>query len=830
MQPWRGLALWLAFVGASCAKPTQQVSSAPLAGENPIPPANPIPPKNPIPAENPITVENALPGDRGWAAGTGVGRAVEMYLDRVSARAGDAVQAKVSSDGPHDATWALYRIGWYGGAGARKVASGRSGRLSNQPACPVEPLRGFLRCAWAAAFSLTVPAGAVSGLYVVKVTRDDGPATLAPLVVRDERGASLLFQSSVTTAQAYNPWGGESLYQDAGRTVPGQMATAVSFDRPYRYFGGAGPVLLWEAPFARFLERSGYDVTYTTNLDVARAGAPAPTSRGAFLSVGHDEYWAPQERDAVEAAREAGTHLLFFGANAAYWKVRLEDPGADGNARTVVCYKMRPESDPDQGPGRTGRFRDVPENRPENELIGVMYESWLLVAHSWTVADAAHFLYAGTGLSTGDVIPQIVGYEYDRRMDAQPPGVLGLAGRAAVVDAEGKPGVFEATSYRAPSGALVFGAGTIYWANALDGPGRDPRVERMTANVFREALKLPIPSALQDTALPQVPAARAAPAPTPALVAGGFPGPSALAVLPDSALVVADARANQIFRIEPAPSFAVSLLAGDGNPSASKLYDGVPGLRARFFGPSGIAADGAGNLYVADTHNDCIRRIASDAAHTVTTFAGMLGAQGSADGIGAAARFFRPMGIAWDGPRNRLVVADSGNHKIRAINVATAAVTTLAGSAVGVGDGPGASARCSFPTAVAIAEDGRVFVISSGDSMLKVVGADAQSTVTTLVMGGAGYADGPGTTAKLAAQGGLAWAAGSLYVSDPGNSRIRLVRPGADAAGTTVSSWAGTGLADNGPAALGLPLGLALGRGVLYAVDASTGSVRSIPR
>jgi hypothetical protein len=188
------------------------------------------------------------------------------------------------------------------------------------------------------------------------------------------------------------------------------------------------------------------------------------------------------------------------------------------------------------------------------------------------------------------------------------------------------------------------------------------------------------------------------------------------------------------------------------------------------------------------------------------------------------------MGIAWDGPRNRLVVADSGNHKIRAINVATAAVTTLAGSAVGVGDGPGASARCSFPTAVAIAEDGRVFVISSGDSMLKVVGADAQSTVTTLVMGGAGYADGPGTTAKLAAQGGLAWAAGSLYVSDPGNSRIRLVRPGADAAGTTVSSWAGTGLADNGPAALGLPLGLALGRGVLYAVDASTGSVRSIPR
>ena len=820
MQLWKSLSLCLVSVGAGCAKGGEQAWTAPAPAPPPAPP--------PAARENPIPSENALPGDPGWAAGTGVGRAVEMYLDRTSALAGDAVQAKVSADGPHAATWALYRFGWYGGAGARKVASGSSGRLSRQPACPVEPVRGFLRCAWPAAFSFTVPAGAVSGLYVVKVTRDDGSATLAPLVVRDERAASLLFQSSVTTAQAYNAWGGESLYQDNGRTVPGQMATAVSFDRPYQAFGGAGLVVRWELSFARFLERNGYDVTYTTNLDVARAGPPALTSRGAFLSVGHDEYWPPQERDAVETARDAGTNLLFFGADAAYWKVRLEDPGLDGNARTLVCYKMRPESDPDQGPGRTGRFRDVPENRPENELIGVMYESWTLIAHAWTVADAGHFLYAGTGLLTGDAIPQIVGYEYDRRMEAQPPGVLALAGRASVVDAEGKPGVFEATSYRAPSGALVFGAGTIYWSNGVDGPGRDPRVERMTANVLREALKLPIPAALQGMAAPWVPPAQQAPALK--LVAKGFQGPSAVAVLPDSALAVADPRANQIFRIGPGPSFAVSLLAGDGNPSQSTLFDGVPGLRARFFGPSGIAADGAGNLYVADTHNNCIRRIANDAAHTVTTFAGALGTQGYADGTGASARFFRPMGVAWDGPRNRLVVADSGNHRVRAIDVATAAVTTLAGSDTGVGDGPGASARCSFPTSVAIAEDGRVFVLASGDSLLKVVGTDALRTVTSLVVGGPGYADGPGTTAKVAAQGGLAWAAGSLYMSDPGNSRIRLVRPGADAAGTTVSSWAGTGLADNGPAALGLPLGLALGTGVLYVVDASTGSVQSIPR
>jgi hypothetical protein len=374
---------------------------------------------------------------------------------------------------------------------------------------------------------------------------------------------------------------------------------------------------------------------------------------------------------------------------------------------------------------------------------------------------------------------------------------------------------------------LVFGAGTIYWSNVLDGPGRDPRVERMTANVLREALRLPIPAALQGTGAPSTSPPPQTPAPQ--LIAKGFPGPSGVAVLPDAALAVADPRGNQIFRIEPGPSYSVSVLAGDGNPSQSTLFDNVPGARARFFGPSGIAADGAGNLYVADTHNHCIRRIANDAAHTVTTLAGALGAQGYADGTGASARFVRPMGIAWDGPRNRLVVADSGNHRVRAIDVATAAVTTLAGSDTGAGDGPGASARCSFPTAVAIAEDGRVFVLSSGDSVLKVVGTDPLRTVTSLVVGGAGYADGPGTTAKIAAQGGLAWAGGSLYMSDPGNSRIRLVRPGADAAGTTVSSWAGTGLAD-GPAALGLPLGLGLGAGVLYVADAHTGSVRSIAR
>jgi DNA-binding beta-propeller fold protein YncE len=754
---------------------------------------------------------------------------VELYLDRVSAKAGDSVAVMASADPSSAARWALYRLGWYGGAGGRRVLEGAAISLSPQGACPVEPTRGYLRCAWTTTFSFTVPPDAVSGLYLLKVIRNDGRAATAPLVVTDARPASLLFQSSVTTAQAYNDWGGESLYQDDGGTVPGRMATAVSFDRPYKSDGGSGQVLQYEARMARFLERNGYDVTYTTNLDVARQGTAALLSRGAFLSVGHDEYWSPDERDAVERARDRGMHALFFGANAAYWKARLEDPGPDGNARTIVCYKMRPESDPLQGATRTGRYRDPPENRPENALVGVMYRSYMLIPHAWAVTDPTDFLYAGTGLSRGDTIPGIVGYEFDNAQGAQPPGTLQIASHEMVVDAEGVPRLSESASYRAPSGALVFGAGTIFWSFGLDGPLRDPRLERMTANVFHEALQLPVPDALRDPVPLQAPLQLGTPAAGSQVLAQGFLAPSSVAVLPGGALAVTDATDQRVLRIGPGPSYAVSVIAGDGNPSGSPAYDGVPGLRARFFAPTGIAADAAGNLYVADTHNDCIRKIANDAQHTTTTFAGTIRAGGFADGIGGAARFFRPMGLAYDAPRDRLVVADGGNHRVRVIQIATSEVTTLAGGG-SADEGAGTAVRIYAPTAVAVSSDGRVFVVASADSTLWAIAADRTHTATALVRGGPGFGDGAGSSAKLLPQAGLAWDQGALYVSDPGNSRIRKVVLGSDAGSTAVSTFAGTGRADGAPAALGLPLGLAVVPGALIAVDASSGSVRAIPR
>ena len=497
---------------------------------------------------NPIPAENQLQGDPSWDRGFSKPWAaqIEGYADRVSANAGDTVRLMLRTDEPgSSATWTLYRIGWYGGAGARSLFGGTV-QLGSQPACPRDPVTSLVRCSWTPTFSVRLPDAAVSGLYLVRVVRDDRIGILLPVVVTDDRPADLLMESAVLTAQAYNAWGGAGLYDP-----PGAFAVQVSFDRPYDSDFGSGQVLRYEALMARFLERYGYDVTYTTNLDVARKGAATLLRRGAFLSVGHDEYWPGEEREAVESSRDEGLPVYFFGANAGYWKVRLSDPGVDGNARVVTCYKRHPEQDPlARTAQQTGRFRDDPINRPEEALVGTMYESWMLFGTPWTALDVSHPMYEGTGLRPGDSIPQLVGYEYDRTFDLDTPGPVTVLARSPLIDAEGKPGYSEATLYTAPGGATVFGAGSIYWSRALDGPMRDARVERMTANLLQLGLGLPVPAALRSVSAP--PAAQANPqwATSVRTLASGMPGPAGVAQLADGTFVVADPRAHRIWQTD----------------------------------------------------------------------------------------------------------------------------------------------------------------------------------------------------------------------------------------------------------------------------------------
>ncbi|BDG09426.1 N,N-dimethylformamidase beta subunit family domain-containing protein [Anaeromyxobacter paludicola] len=790
---------------------------------------------------SPIPAENALAGDATWSNGTASWRSgrFDAYLDRSSARGGERVQVMATSDAAHQARWALYRFGWYGGAGARKVLEGGPLPVSPQPPCPPDPTTGLVRCAWPAAFAVDVPADAVSGIYGLKLTRDDGAVGFAPLVVVDGRPADLQVQAAVQTAQAYNGYGGESLYRDDSAKVPGGLATVVSFDRPYDRGAGMGAMWDGEVRFAQFLERHGYDATYSTNPAAVAGGLAGLTRTGAFLSVWHDEYWAGEERTLLEQARDAGVPVLFFGANAGYWKARPGDFAGAANPRTLTCYKANPAADPVQDASRTGRFRDPVIGLPEQSLTGAMYESFTILQSPFVVKDATSWLFAGTGLAPGDAVAMLVGYEYDRVFSGfdVPAGTAVLA-ESPLVDGEGKPGLAQAVAYRAGSGALVFDAATIGWTRGLDplSTVHDARVERMTANVLAQALGLPVPDALAAPAPPAAPAPQGPFAASVATVATGLPQPTGVARLPSGVLAVASPAANQIFQVQPGG--AVSVLAGDGQPSKDPRFDNQPAATARFNQPTGVWAEADGSLLVADANNGAIRRIGTDPARTVSTIAGTFGVKGFADGPALQARFRMPTALLRDPVTGDLLIADTGNARIRRLDAA-GTVSTLVGAAGGGNlDGPAATARIGAPTALAAGPDGRIYFVDSAARALKAIGRDAARTVTTLA-GGAGEgtqgaADGTGDVALLAPQGGAAWAGGALVLSDPGNFRLRAVAPGATAAASSVHTVAGTGRTGNadgpgGQASFGLPLGLAVGPdGTLYVADGAAGAVRAV--
>jgi hypothetical protein len=354
----------------------------------------------------------------------------------------------------------------------------------------------------------------------------------------------------------------------------------------------------------------------------------------------------------------------------------------------------------------------------------------------------------------------------------------------------------------------------------------------MTANVLHLGLRLPVPDELLSVSERSEPPPDGRWATSVTTLGTGMQGPTGVAQLPDGTFLIADARAHRIFRMDG--SGRVSAYAGDGTPSGNPIHDNKPGLAARFFGPTAVLPDAAGNVYVADSRNHAIRKIGSDPAHTVTTIAGALSNSGNLDGVGGAARFDFPMGMAWL-DATHIVIADSGNMALRVLDVQTRAVSTLAiAHSWDESDGPASGATFYWPTAVAAAPDGRIFFIASYTGTLKVVGTDPARTITTLVAGGHGYGDGPGSSARLDPQGGLVWLDGGLIVSDPGNRRLRWISPGNSAATTTVNTWAGSGqsgAADGAASAasFGLPLGLWRGRdGNVYVVDGAAGAVRMV--
>src|SRR3954451_462747 len=294
---------------------------------------------------NAIVAENCLPGNPSteWDVSGNGDSTIQGFATDISVNKGSTISFKVNTTATAYRI-DIYRLGYYQGNGARKVATVQPSVSlpQNQPNCLTNAPTGLIDCGnWAVSASWAVPAAAVSGIYIARlVPTGAGGASHIPFIVRDDANRSaLLFQTSDSGWEAYNEYGGNSLYVGS----PAGRAYKVSYNRPFTsrtVEDGSNYLFNGEYPMVRWLEANGYDVSYFTDIDADRRG-DLIRNHQVFMSVGHDEYWSGGQRSNVEAARDAGVHLAFFSGNEGFWKTRWET-SIDGSGtpyHTLVCYK-----------------------------------------------------------------------------------------------------------------------------------------------------------------------------------------------------------------------------------------------------------------------------------------------------------------------------------------------------------------------------------------------------------------------------------------------------------------------------------------------------------
>ena len=513
-------------------------------------------------AANPIIIENGLTGTRDWQISDeyAYDRQIEGYADKVSINIGGTITFLVNLRDSSSYDLKIYRMGWYNGYGGRLIytRTGIPAGLQDDP--EADHQTGLAECAWTISgnpsdHSWTHPGveGPPSGYYLAKIItispKNKQFAAYIPFTVRDDaRVSDFLFQASVTTWQAYNYWprnsyadpgdwrNGKSLYAGTtndplswGPAIPeghtnGRQARAVSFDRPYSpdgdspYYTSGQFFIRGEYNMVRWIEKEGYDVTYTTDVDTDAAtdmidGPLSPGRHKVFLSVGHDEYWSWQMRDNIEQARNRTDQPLnigWFGANNVHWQIRFEpssyvylSPGIR-HRRNIVAYKSLATSgdplwkDPYYTPVSGGgsptnyltttlwrNMRTNPElgtqcptssdcfKYPEDEIVGVMtnldnptgrghFTFATLPSNFWVTRNVPDPVTPFAGL---------VGYEADEYQTAS-NNYPGRATTLKIADSE-FVGDFISTRahavyYTMNSGARVFAVGTIEWGLGLD--------------------------------------------------------------------------------------------------------------------------------------------------------------------------------------------------------------------------------------------------------------------------------------------------------------------------------------------------------------------------
>jgi hypothetical protein len=452
-------------------------------------------------------------GTTGVDAGDRPPPSVLGYPDRLSVLPGEALRLHVS------ATVAAYDIAIERIGAVRETVWSRQGLPGVEREVPADASANG--CRWPVSFEVPIGVEWRSGVYQVMASArgmgPDGeggkPEPLLAFVVRppaDGPRARILLQLSMNTENAYNNFGGFSLYAYNGRD--GVQGSRVSFLRP----APGSTLKRWEIPFIQWAESQGYRIDYAVNDDLEFHPELLEKCR-LVLSVGHDEYWSKPMRDTIDAFIDRGGNVAFFSGNTCCWQVRSE---ADG----LVCHKQNFRDDPvfrPEGPNPTltTLWSHPLVGRPENRLTNVgllgggfhkSHGMFMDGSGGFTVERPAHWILAGTGLAAGAEFGgerSIVGYECDgcefTRLDGLPvpTGRDGTPENFEIVATAPASWGEESTllwwdafprkeqghaclgvSVR-PSGGMVFTAGTTDWSHGLLPPA-DPAVARITRNVI----------------------------------------------------------------------------------------------------------------------------------------------------------------------------------------------------------------------------------------------------------------------------------------------------------------------------------------------------------
>lgn len=532
---------------------------------------------------NRIVAENCLPGNprEEWDVNAQGDPEIQGFATDMSVNLGETVEFKVKTHSPSYRI-DIYRMGWYGGNGARLIETIRPSvpLPQAQPDCRVHTNMRFVDCGnWRVSASWQVPADGVSGVYAARLVREDdepepwtvegergfptdrpptGPhayganglgalrdalvekrASHILFLVRDDAGGSdVLVQTADPTWVAHNRYGGASLYGSWSAVDGGggggdvrSRGYMASYNRPLTNRLGdlSEEFFSAEYPLVRWLERNGYDVSYFAGVDTDRRGEQL-TDHRVFISAGHDAYWTRAQRENVEAARDAGVHLAFLGGGVSMWKSRYLPSLAPSETpyRTLVSFretvahgKLDPQKELWTGTWRDPREFNPEGADPENALtgtiatVGAFRNDRLHIPASygqrrfWRNTEVEQL----EGEATAVFGRGVLGHEWDQDIDngVRPAGLIRLSETTVdnVAYVQDWGSVYDSgsathhlTMYRAPSGALVFSAGSVQYSWGLDDlhtyfttpsgrvrpdpMGAEPAIQQATVNLLAD--------------------------------------------------------------------------------------------------------------------------------------------------------------------------------------------------------------------------------------------------------------------------------------------------------------------------------------------------------